>query len=134
MADNILLWEPAVRRWLGRCARTLSCDDIDDLLQESYARVWRIDFSVVKDGRKFLFTVVSNALKDQIRHSRAVSIDSVSELEALDTEEVPGPERLVSARQQYERLLAAVAQLPSKRRAVFCANKGPRNNKFHEPR
>lgn len=123
MADNILLWEPAVRRWLRRCARTLSCDDIDDLIQESYSRLWRIDFSAIKDGRKFLFTVVSNVLKDQIRHSRVVSIDSVTELESLDTVEVPGPERLVSARQQYERLLAVVEQLPPQRRAVFCARK-----------
>jgi DNA-directed RNA polymerase specialized sigma24 family protein len=40
IADHILPWEAEVRRWLGRYTRTLRADDIDDLIQEAYARLW----------------------------------------------------------------------------------------------
>ncbi|HEY6926069.1 MAG TPA: RNA polymerase sigma factor [Steroidobacteraceae bacterium] len=123
MADHVLVWEPHVRRWLHRRARALSVDDIDDLMQEAYARVWKVNFSLVRDGRNLLFTVGSNLLKDQFRRARVVSIDSVEELEVLEYEVVPGPEQWLSARQQYEQLLQAVMRLAPQRRAVFKARK-----------
>ena len=123
MADHVLVWEPDVRRWLHRCAHTLTVHDIDDLMQEAYARVWRVNFSLVRDGRNLLFTVGSNVLKDQFRRARVVPIDSVAELELLDSEEVPGQEQWLSARQQYALLLQAVTRLAPQRRAVFEASK-----------
>ena len=122
MADNVLVWEPAVRRWLCRYARTLTRDDIDDLLQEAYARLWKIDFSLVRSGRKLLFTTVANVFKDQLRRARVVSIESVAEFESL-TEETAGPEHRVSVQQQFERLLEAVQKLTPQQRAVFQASK-----------
>ena len=123
MADHVLVWEPYVRRWLHRCARALTGDDIDDLMQEAYARVWRVDFSHVRDGRNLLFTVGSNVLRDQFRRSRVVSIDSTAELEALDSEVASGREQWLNARQQYEHLLQAVMRLAPQPRAVFEARK-----------
>ena len=122
MADHILVWEPAVRHWLCRYARTLTRDDIDDLLQEAYARLWKVDFSLVRSGRKLLFTTVANVLKDQLRRARVVSIESVAEFEPLG-EEAPGPEHRVSAQQRFERLLEAVKKLTPQQRAVFQASK-----------
>ena len=70
IADNILQWEAEVRRWLVRYTRTLSADDIDDLIQEAYARLWSADFTQIRDGRTFLYSVVSNVLRDQLRRAR----------------------------------------------------------------
>jgi RNA polymerase sigma factor (sigma-70 family) len=123
MADHVLVWEPDVRRWLHRCARALSVDDVDDLMQEAYARVWRVNFSLVRDGRNLLFTVGNSVLKDQFRRARVVSIDSAEELEVLEYQVVPGPEQWHNARQQYEHLLQAVMRLAPQRRAVFEARK-----------
>lgn len=123
MAENVLMWEPDVRRWLRRSARSLTSHDIDDLIQEAYERVWRVNFSLVRNGRNLFFTVVSNVLKDQLRRARVVAIESVAELEALDGKEVAGPEHLLSASQQYEHLLRAVMKLAPQRRAVFEARR-----------
>src|SRR6185312_851872 len=93
MADHVLVWEADVRRWLHRCARALTTDDIDDVIQEAYARVWKVNFSLVRDGRNLLFTVGSNVLKDQFRRARVVSIDSAEGLEVLEYQIVPGPQQ-----------------------------------------
>jgi RNA polymerase sigma factor (sigma-70 family) len=123
MADHILVWEADVRRWLHRCARALTVDDIDDLIQEAYARVWRVNFSHVRDGRNLLFCVGSNVLKDLFRRARVVSIDCAQNLEVLEYQVVRGPEQWLNARQQYEHLLHAVMRLAPRRRAVFAARK-----------
>jgi RNA polymerase sigma-70 factor (ECF subfamily) len=119
IADHILPWEAEVRRWLGRYTRTLFADDIDDLIQEAYARLWSTDFTRIRDGRSFLYSVVRNALQDQLRRARVVQIECVAEMDALDVDEAPGPERWVSARQQYEQLVQVLEKLTPQRRAVY---------------
>jgi len=96
---------------------------IDDLMREAYARVWKVNFSLVRDGRNLLFTVGNNVLKDEFRRAGVVSPDSAEELEVFEFEVVPGPERWPNARQQYEHLLQAVTRLAPQRRAVFEAGK-----------
>ena len=119
IADHILQWEAEVRRWLGRYTRTLRADDIDDLIQEAYARLWSADFTRIRDGRTFLYSVVRNVLQDQLRRARVVQIECVAEIDALDVDETPGPERWVSAHQQYEYLLRVLEKLTPQRRAVY---------------
>ena len=119
IADHILPWEAEVRRWLSRYSRTLHADDIDDLIQEAYARLWSRDFTQIRDGRKFFYAVVRNALQDQLRRARIVQIECVAEIDTLDVGEAPGPERLVSARQQFEQLLRVLKTLTPQRRAVY---------------
>ena len=119
IADHILPWEAEVRRWLGRYTRTLRAADIDDLIQESYARLWSADFTRIRDGRAFLYSVVRNALQDQLRRARVVRFESVAEIDALDVDEAPGPERWVSAHQQYEQLLRVLEKLTPQRLAVY---------------
>ena len=119
IADHILPWEAEVRRWLRRYTRTLFADDIDDLIQEAYARLWSTDFTHIRNGRSFLYTIVRNALRDQRRRACVVQIECVAEMDALDVDETPGPERWVSARQQYELLLRVLEQLAPQRRRVY---------------
>jgi RNA polymerase sigma factor (sigma-70 family) len=119
IADHILPWEAEVRRWLGRYTRTLRAEDIDDLIQEAYARLWSADFTQIRDGRTFLYSVVRNILQDQLRRARVVQIECVAEIDALDIDEAPGPERWVSAHQQYEQLLRVLETLTPQRLAVY---------------
>jgi RNA polymerase sigma factor (sigma-70 family) len=119
IADHILPWEAEVRRWLSRYTRALLAQDIDDLIQEAYARLWSADFTRVRDGRTFLYSVVRNALQDQLRRARVVQIECVAEIESFNVDEAPGPERLVSAQQQYERLLRVLQRLTPQRQTVY---------------
>jgi RNA polymerase sigma factor (sigma-70 family) len=119
IADHVLPWEVEVRRWLSRYTRTLSAHDIDDLMQEAYARLWSSDFSRVRNARKFLYSVVHNVLHDQLRRARVVRIESVAEVGALEIDQAPGPERWVSAWQQYEHVLRILKVLTPQRRTVY---------------
>ena len=119
IADHIIPWEAEIRRWLGRYTRTLRADDIDDLIQEAYARLWSADFTRIRDGRTFLYSVVRNILRDQLRRARVVQIECVAQMDALDIDEAPGPERWVSAHQQYEQLLRVLEKLTPQRLAVY---------------
>jgi len=119
IADHILPWQTEVRRWLSRYTRTLQAQDVDDLIQEAYARLWSADFTRVRDGRTFLYSVVRNALQDQLRRARVVQIECVAEIESFNVDEAPGPERLVSAHQQYERLLRVLRRLTPQRQTVY---------------
>jgi RNA polymerase sigma factor (sigma-70 family) len=119
IADHILPWEAEVRRWLSRYTRTLLAQDVDDLIQEAYARLWSADFTRVRDGRTFLYSVVRNALQDQLRRARVVQIECVAEIESFNVDEAPGPERLVSAHQQYEQLLRVLQRLTPQRQIVY---------------
>lgn len=119
IADHVLPWEAEVRRWLSRYTRTLSAHDIDDLMQEAYARLWSSDFSHVRNARRFLYTIVRNVLQDQLRRARVVRIESVAEIDTLEVDETPGPERWASARQQFEHLVRVLEILTPQRRAVY---------------
>jgi len=119
IADHILPWEAEVRRWLSRYTRSLFADDIDDLIQEAYARLWGSDFSRIRDGRAFFYSVVRNALQDQRRRACVVRIECVAEMDDLGIDGTPGPERWVSARQQYEQLLQVLGTLTPQRQRVY---------------
>ena len=124
IADNILRWEPEVRRWLHRkLSNRLSRDDIDDLIQDAYFRIWTTDFEHIRDGRTFFYSVARNVLIDRLRRARVVQFEGSSVFDAMEIEGGPNPELMVSAGQQYERLLNVVRKLPPRCREIFSARK-----------
>ena len=120
VSSYILPHEGEVRGWLRRHVRTLNGHDIDDLLQEAYARLWTADYSQIANGRSYLFAVVRNLLLEQARHARIVPMERLGEIDALlIPSEEPGPDRRVNARQELERLERIVAGLPEQCRRAF---------------
>ncbi|HEY5238924.1 MAG TPA: sigma-70 family RNA polymerase sigma factor [Rhizomicrobium sp.] len=96
-------------------------NDIADLRQEIYLRVCE---AAMKDlpaqPRQFLFTTARNLLIDRVRREQVVSIESVTDLEALDiTLDAPGPERSVIARDELRRLQSALDRLAPRCREVI---------------
>lgn len=120
IATHILPLEPEVRRWLRRHVRTLTREDIDDLIQEAYARVWRANTSSVGHARGYLYSTLRNLLTEHARRARIVPMERLGEIEVLRIpSEEPGPERRVTARQAVERLEGIVAALPAQARIAF---------------
>ena len=120
VATYILPHEGEVRGWLRRHVRTLNGHDVDDLMQEAYARLWTADYSKITNGRSYLFAVIRNLLLEQARHARIVPMERLGEIEALlIPSEEPGPDRRVNARQELERLERIVAGLPEQCRRAF---------------
>ena len=78
VAAHILPHEAEVRAWLRRHVHRLSPADIDDLLQEAYARLWSRDLAAIVNGRSYLFTVVRNLLGEHARRARIVPPERLS--------------------------------------------------------
>ena len=120
VATYILPHEGEVRGWLRRHVRTLNGHDVDDLMQEAYARLWTAEYSKIANGRSYLFAVIRNLLLEQARHARIVPMERLGEIDALlIPSEEPGPDRRVNARQELERLERIVAGLPEQCRRAF---------------
>jgi RNA polymerase sigma-70 factor (ECF subfamily) len=120
IATHILPCEPELRGWLRRRLGALSANDIDDLVQEAFARIWGADFSTIRNGRAYLYATVRHLLAEYARHRRIVPIELLGEIDSLNLiSSEPGPERRVAARQELERLRVIVAALPVQCRRVF---------------
>jgi RNA polymerase sigma factor (sigma-70 family) len=120
VATHILPHEGEVRGWVRRHVHRLTPADIDDLIQEAYARLLIVEFTHIANGRSYLFTVIRNLLFEQARRARTVPMELMGQIEALrvPTEE-PGPESRVGVRQELERLERIVAALPKQCRRAF---------------
>jgi RNA polymerase sigma factor (sigma-70 family) len=120
VATHILPHEAEVRGWLRRNVHRLTPADVDDLVQEAYARLWTIEYGTITNGRSYLFTVVRNLLFEQARRARIVPMERMGEIDALRIpSEEPGPDRRASAHQELERLERLVATLPEQCRRAF---------------
>ncbi|MGH7945088.1 MAG: RNA polymerase sigma factor [Opitutaceae bacterium] len=95
--------------------------DIDDLVQESYARLLRMrEAGRVRSPRGLLFTMARNAAHDLFRRRGTAGTMPITENELLNViDEKPGTAEIVSRRQEIELLAAAIDALPERCRAVF---------------
>jgi RNA polymerase sigma factor, sigma-70 family len=95
--------------------------DVDDLIQESYARLLRAkQAGRVTYAKAFLFATARNAALDLFRRRKIVSIDSVGDLSALSVlEESPSAADAINKQQELELLAQAVRTLPDRCRQVL---------------
>jgi len=120
IAAHILPYEGEVRGWLRRHVRTLSSADIDDLLQEAYARLWPGDFARIANGRSYFYTVVRNLVAEQARRARIIPMERMGEIDSLHIPSIDSePERRVAARQELARLQTIIEALPGQCRRAF---------------
>jgi RNA polymerase sigma factor (sigma-70 family) len=92
--------------------------DVNDLRQEVYLRVYESAQSELpQSARAFAFTIARNVLVDEFRRTRIIPIDRVSESDFSDIpSDEPEPDRSVIARDELERLFAALNRLPPRSR------------------
>ena len=111
--------EPGLRGWLRK--RFPWITDIDDLVQESYLRIFRAKVhGKVDHARSYLYATASNAAVDLVRKRQR---EPEEELHALELshilEEGPLLAESVCHAEEMELLAEAVRELPQKRRAVL---------------
>lgn len=118
-AEEVHPHEPSLRAYLRSLFPTLP--DIDDLIQEAYARLIRAkQAGRVSYAKAFLFTTARNAALDLFRRRKIVSIDAVGDLSDLSViAEGPGVADAVSKQQELEMLADAVRTLPDRCRQVL---------------
>ena len=99
--------------------------DIDDLVQETYARLLQArEQTVVRAPKSFLFAAARNAAFDFFRRRKIAAIDSVAELERLPVlEERPGVAETACHTQELQLLAQAIEALPERCRLVLTLRK-----------
>ncbi|MGH7946540.1 MAG: RNA polymerase sigma factor [Opitutaceae bacterium] len=115
--------EPELRAFLSR--RFPTVQDIDDLVQESYARLIRARHTgSLVEPRAYLFTTARNAAVDLFRRKRIVFIEDLAESRCLSVvDDRPDAAETASHAQEIELLIEAIRALPERCRAVLTLRK-----------
>lgn len=116
---HLMPHEPAVRRWLRRSL--VSRDDVDDLIQEAYCRIASLDaVDHIERPDRYFFQTVRMLLAEQVRRSRIVRIESVTEIDSLSIySDEPSPERITAARRELAKVQTLIEGLPDRCRRIF---------------
>lgn len=111
--------ESLLRAWLQ--SPFASEGDIDDVVQEAYARMLRArERGAVISPKAFLFTVARNLALDRVRHRHVIHLEPLVENEALSVlEEDDGIPESVARNQELELLTQAIQSLPNRCRRIF---------------
>ena len=119
-AREVLPHEPDLRRWLSVRIRGLESCDIDEVVQEAYARMWTADLDRVLNARAYVFVTARHIIGEQLRRSRIVSIELMADLEILNIEDDEvGAHRRLSGQEEIARLHRIIEKLPPKCRQAF---------------
>jgi len=119
-AREVLPHEPDLRRWLSRHLRTLPNCDFDEIVQESYARLWAAKPERILNARAYFFVTARHVVGEMLRRARVVSIETMADIDSLNIADGDsGPERSASGREDLERMRVALSKLPPKCRMAF---------------
>ncbi len=116
---HILPHERQLRVWLRAAFPAV---DVDDVVQETYCRISRLDgFAHIDDPRRYFFRAARNVVLEQIRRERVVSIDAASGLAELDSapDLSHSPEEIVAERHMLARIERLIDALPDRARQIF---------------
>ena len=119
LGRHVLPHEPQLRAWLRR--RSLGGLEIDDVIQETYARLVAAEsVGHIHDAKSYTFQIAGSVVIDHLRRMKVVPISSVPDLDYLEVvSDDPSPERQVIDRDELGRLAHMMARLPGKVRDVF---------------
>ncbi len=115
---EVLPHEADLRRWLRRIVPEA---EVEDVIQDAYCRIAgleRVDH--IRNGRAYLFQAAKSIVIDRLRRARVVSIEAVTEIDALDVvHEEPSPERVAAGRRELARVRGLIDALPERCRRIF---------------
>jgi len=115
--------EAMLRAWLR--AKFASEDDIDEVVQETYARLLRArERGAVDSPKAFLFAVARNLALDRMRHRRTIVFEPLVESDEWsvfnDGTDIP---EIIAHNQDLEILTTANQSLPDRCRRIFTLRK-----------
>ena len=122
-ATEVLPHEPALRSWLKARFPTLA--DCDDVVQETYARLWRSRSGErIANAKSYLFSTARNLAVDLFRRRRTVPLVAVGETERCEVpEDRTGVAEAVASAQELELLQRAIEALPDRCRTIMVMQK-----------
>lgn len=123
LARAVMPHEPGLRGWLAR--RGLAEHDIDDIVQETYAKlVMLASTDSIRDPRNYAYQVAWSVHVTNLRRANVIPIKIIPQAEQSNiAAPEPSPEQIASDRGELEQLALALGKLPDKCRAVFMARR-----------
>lgn len=99
--------------------------DVDDVVQESFLRIWRVrDQQPIRSTKAFLFAVARRLAVDWLRRGRTSLIEPVPDLARLEVyDEGSNAAEIASLREEFSLLAEAIAALPSRCRTILIMRK-----------
>jgi RNA polymerase sigma-70 factor (ECF subfamily) len=118
-AEEVQPYEGKLRAYLRHRFPTIG--DVDDIVQETYARLFRErQAGKTFEARSYLFPVARNVAFDIFRRNRAIAIGGLGEMAGLGVlEERPDAAETACHDQELELLHEAIRLLPERCREVF---------------
>ena len=122
-ANEVLPHEPALRSWLR--ARFPSLPDSDDVIQETYVRLFRSrSCERITNAKSYLFSTARNLSVDLLRRRQVAPTVSITDSErSAVVEEGTSVADTVSSAQEVEILLSAIDALPDRCRTIMMMQK-----------
>ena len=95
--------------------------DVDDVVQESYLRIWKARAGrPILSAKAFLFRVARNVALDLLRHGRSSPVEAVGDLAELRViDDKPGVAERMGTAERIEILAAALDALPPRCREIM---------------
>ena len=111
--------EPALRAWLS--SRRLPGLEIDDIIQETYARLIQAEnVEAIRAPKAYIFQTAWSVLVTQVRRERVVTMQALADVDHLALQaDSPSPEQHAADRDELLQLAEAIAVLPGKIGDVF---------------
>jgi RNA polymerase sigma-70 factor (ECF subfamily) len=122
-SDEVQSHEPALRSYVRGSFPALR--DVDDVVQESYLRLWRARVArPVASSKAFLFAIARNVARDLARRTRRSPINPLVDLAGVQVvEDSPSVADLLGEKEKVDMLGRAVSSLPSRCREIIVLHK-----------
>jgi RNA polymerase sigma-70 factor (ECF subfamily) len=113
----------ALFRYLRRF--TSGAEDVEDLVQETYLRVYALpNYQAVEAPKALLFRIAHNLAVERARRQSTQATDSMADFELLNVSTMEAPaDQQIDARRRFEAFCAAIDRLPPVCRRVFVLRK-----------
>jgi RNA polymerase sigma-70 factor (ECF subfamily) len=118
LAQHIVPHERTIRSWLSRRTRDL---DIDDIIQEMYARLASLEnVEDIRNPRQYATQTAITVALNLARHARVIPMISMGDFEELGLASLdPSPERAINAQEELRELENLLQELPPLCRTAF---------------
>jgi RNA polymerase sigma factor (sigma-70 family) len=121
--DEVHAHEPLLRSYLHGAFPAVR--DVDDVVQESYLRLWRARaVQPIYSAKAFLFQVARRVAIDVLRRRRTTPIERGSDLAAINVlDEGPNAAEAAVLMERKRLLIDAIASLPNRYREIVILRK-----------
>lgn len=115
--------EESLRSYLRNSYPTIR--DVDDLVQESFLRIWKARLAEpIRSSKAFLFEVARHLALDFVRRRQVSPVDHVRDLSTLNViEEGRNAAELADTNEKFLALADAIATLPARCREIVILRK-----------